>query len=79
MKRRVAVLLLALNTSPVSFFPANIAGKLPSSLVNVLNSNDRVEKDRVGEVDFRDPYGADHVHPFAAIGLFECAVPVRAE
>ena len=79
MKRRVAVLLLALDTSAVSFLAANVAGELPSRLVDVLHADDGVEKDRVGEVDFGYPDGADHVRPLAAVGLLERAVPVRAE
>ena len=79
VKRRVAIGFVTLNTSAdVSLF-TYIALESPSSRRNVFHRIDRLEKNGVGESDFRNPQSADDVGPRSVVGLLEGASFIRTK
>jgi hypothetical protein len=79
VKSRVAVLFVALNARAHVALAANVALETPAGPIDILNANDGLEEDGVGEVDLGYPNGADDVRPLALVGLLERAVLVRTE
>ena len=79
MKRRIAVLLVALYARAFVLLAANVARELPARLVYVLEADHGLQKDCVGKVHLRYPDGADYVRPCASVCLLERAVTVRTQ
>lgn len=69
MKRRVAVLLVALDARAHAASTTNETHELPASAIDVLDADDGLEEYGVGEMHLGYPDGAHDMHPLAAIGL----------
>lgn len=79
MKRRVAVVFVALNASAGVFLATYVAHEFPASAIDVFYADDRLEEYGVGKMYLGYPDGAYDVTPQASVGLLECAVAIRTE
>ena len=78
MEGHVAVGLGALDAGPAPL-PAQVAGELPAGRGDLPDPVDRLQEDRVGKLDLRDPERAHHVGPPPLHRLLEGPAFARAQ
>lgn len=80
VKRRAARPNGTLDAGADVLLLANVTRKTPARQRNLIDVANRLEENRIGEMNFGNPDRANDVSPtFAVIDQFECAEPIRTE